>query len=353
MKILLDTHMLRRQETGNERYWKNLSRAFSKNKNGNEFYNYEQSSKNGLYRIMRGFNNKIKSLKPDIIHVQNFTPFVKSVLIVNTVHDLCFKSCPDSFGAKTKLAFKFFFNHSLMLSDAIICVSESTKKNLLKYYKVDKSKVFVIYEGVDPIFKYIKNKLKVKNLLKDKFEISKDYFLVVGYKGKRKRADRIIESFKELIKTNKNIQLVLIGPEDSSFDKRYQDLIIYNHLKILNYVSDEGLNFLYNGALSVIYYSSCEGFGLPIIEAMRCKTPVICSDIDIFREIASKEAIFVKNDKDLTEKMNLIASNPNIKGKCSALGHKRSLEFSWQKTAKETLEIYKWVLETKKSPITK
>ncbi len=145
-----------------------------------------------------------------------------SVPIVNTVHDLCFKICPDSFGIKTKLAFKFFFKHSLNLSDAIICVSESTKKNLLKYYKViDKAKVFVIYEGVDPIFKYIKNKLRVNNLLKNKFEISKDYFLVVGYKEKRKRADRIIESFKELIKTNKNIQLVLIGPEDSSFDKRY------------------------------------------------------------------------------------------------------------------------------------
>jgi len=351
MKILLDTHMLGQKETGNERYWKNLSGAFSKNKNGYEFYNYKQSSRNGLYRIMRGFNNEIKSLKPDIIHVQNFIPFVKLVPIVNTVHDLCFKSCPDSFGIKTKLAFKFFFKHSLNLSDAIICVSESTKKNLLKYYKVDKSKVFVIDEGVDPIFKYIKNKLKVKNLLKDRFEISRDYFLVVGYKGKRKRADRIIENFKELIKTNKNIQLVLIGPEDSSFDKQYQDLIIYNHLKILNYVSDDDLNLLYNGALSLINYSSCEGFGLPIIEAMRCKTPVICSDIPVFREIASKEAVFVKNDKDLTEKMNLLASNPNTKEKYSALGYKRSLEFSWQKTAKKTLEIYKRVLKTKKSSI--
>ena len=345
--------MLGQKETGNERYWKNLSGAFSKNKNGYEFYNYKQSSRNGLYRIMRGFNNEIKSLKPDIIHVQNFTPFVRSVPIVNTVHDLCFKSCPDSFGIKTKLAFKFFFKHSLNLSDAIICVSESTKKNLLKYYKVDKSKVFVIDEGVDPIFKYIKNKLKVKNLLKDRFEISRDYFLVVGYKGKRKRADRIIENFKELIKTNKNIQLVIIGPEDSLFDKQYQDLVIYNRLKILNYVSDDDLNLLYNGALSLINYSSCEGFGLPIIEAMRCKTPVICSDIPVFREITDNKAVFVKNEKSLSLAMINFLENERLRTKFSLLGYRRSKFFSWDKTAKQTLKVYKWVLKTKNSPTAK
>lgn len=86
---------------------------------------------------------------------------------------------------------------------------------------------------------------------------------------------------------------------------------------------------------------------------MRCKTPVICSDIPVFREIASEEVIFAKNDKDLIEKMNLIASSPNTRGKYSALGHKRSLDFSWQKTAKETSKIYKWVLKTKKSSIIK
>ncbi|MBI5123635.1 glycosyltransferase family 4 protein [Candidatus Roizmanbacteria bacterium] len=349
MKILLDTHMLGQKESGNERYWKNLySTLFGHKNEGYSVYKYSQELSNGLYRIFSGFNKAIKSIGPDIIHVQNFTPFVKSVPIVNTVHDLCFKSCPDSFGIKTKLAFKFFFKHSLNLSDAIISVSQSTKKNLLRYYKVDRSKVFVIYEGVDPIFKYIKNKLRVKNLLKDKFEISKDYFLVVGYKGKRKRADRIIESFKELIKTNKNIQLVLVGPEDSSFDKQYQDLVIYNRLKILNYVSDEDLNLLYNGALSLINYSSCEGFGLPLIEAMRCKTPVICSDILVFREITDGSALFVNNGKELTKIMVDLIKNEGVKKKYSLLGYKRSKFFSWDKTAQETLKIYKWILETKK-----
>lgn len=332
--------MLGQKETGNERYWKNLSSSLSK-LNKNNFINYNSNFNNGLYRIFLGFNKIIKSLKPDIIHVQNFAPSIKTVPIVNTVHDLCFRYYSDLFGLKTRLAFKHFFKRSLDLSDAIICVSEFTKSSLLKFYDVDPRKIFVVYEAADKCFKYIENRPKLK-----KFDLNDRYFLVVGNIENRKLPYTIINAFNIIFNKYPDVQIVFAGPNKLKIKST-------KNIRILGYVSDEELNYLYNGSVSLIYLSLCEGFGLPIIEAMATKTPVICSNIPVFREIADNKAVFVSNAKELSIAINNFLENKDLRKKFSLLGHKRSKFFSWNKTAIQTLKIYEWVLESKKSPITK
>lgn len=332
--------MLGQKETGNERYWKNLSSSLSK-LNKNSFINYSSKLNNGLYRIFLGFNKAIKSLKPDIIHVQNFAPLIKTVPIVNTVHDLCFKFYPDLFGLKTNLAFKYFFKRSLELSDAIICVSKFTKSSLLKFHDIDPRKIFVVYEAADKCFKYIENVPKLK-----KFSLNDKYFLVVGNIENRKLPYKIINSFKNIIKKYPDVQIVFTGPNKLKIKPA-------KNIRILGYVSDDDLNLLYNGSVALIYLSLCEGFGLPIIEAMAIKTPVICSNIPVFREITDNKAVFVSNDKELSVTVSNFLENKNLREKFSLLSYKRSKFFSWDKTAKETLKVYEWVLESKKSPITK
>ena len=358
MKILLDTHMLGQKQTGNERYWKNLAFGLKKYAKNHqiilysnltksnllkEFSNFEiftPKSTNGLYRIFFGFNQAIKKYKPDLIHVQNFAPFIKTCSVITTIHDLCFKENPSWFSLKTNLTFKYFFKRSLDLSDAIICVSKNTKNSLLKYYKINPKKIFVIYEAADPAFYFIKNKNLVKKNLWNKFKIRDEYFLVVGNIEDRKCPFKIIESFNNISFKYPYVKLVFVGPNKLNIKPT-------KNIKILGYISDKELNFLYNGAISLIYLSLCEGFGLPIVEATKAKTPVICSDIPVSREITDGNAILVKNNKQLTSAMAKFIKNKDLRKKYSSLAYNRSKFFSWKKTVKETLDIYRWVLNAK------
>ncbi|MGB9883514.1 MAG: glycosyltransferase family 4 protein [Microgenomates group bacterium] len=365
MKILLDAHMLGQKETGNGRYWKNLILHLakfidSKNiilycnlpknqlpKEFQKFIIFTPKFKNGFYRIFFGFNEAIKKYKPDLIHIQNFTPWKKTIPIVNTVHDLCFKTYSQTFGLKSKIAFQLFFSRSLKLSNMIVVPSFFVKKMLLKYYPfLDKNKVVVTYEAADSVFKYIGNKNKVKNYLSKKFNITSDFFLVVGEIQLRKQPLKIISAFKKILKKYPHTLLIFTGPNKINLKEE-------KNIKIFNYVSDEDLNYLYNGAKALIYFSLCEGFGLPIIEAMATKTPVICSNIPVFREITNNQAIFVNNTKELVPAMKNFLENKDLKQRFSLLGYQRSKFFSWEKTAKKTSEIYQWVFQTKNSPITK
>ena len=368
MKILFDTHSVDLKLTGIGRYWKNLINRLEFNKDigiclyGNSHVKndlkhsaYSPFMDNGVYRVLFGFNKSIQLFKPSLIHVSNFPPFTKTVPIVTTIHDLCFRTNTETFMLKSRLIFNLFFQKSLHQSDAIICVSNSVKDNLLKYYSIDPNKIFTIYHGIDEMFKYDPNKQRVRQILKNKYSINNKYFLVVGDIIKRKNPFPVIKAFKNLLEKKSDVQLIFAGQNKMGnfIELKYKDMISSNHLKILNHVGDSDLNLLYNGANTLIFNSFCEGFGLPIIEAMNCKTPVICNDIKIFREVANNAAIFTKNEREIYLAMEKIISNQEFRKKYCELGYKRSRFYSWDKTAKQTLEVYKWVLESKKSSITK
>jgi len=342
MKILLDAHMLGQKETGNERYWKNLSLSLAKfinpkniilysnlpkEKLSEEFQKFTVFTpkfKNGLYRIFFGFNQAIEKFKPDLIHVQNFAPLKKTIPIINTVHDVCFKTYPEKFSIKSKIAFNLFFNSSLKKSDAVVVPSHFVKNMLLKYYPfLDEKKILVTYEAADPIFKYIKNKNKVKSFLKKRFDISDNYFLVVGNIEPRKRPKEIIEAFKKILKKYPKTLLVFAGPNKLKLKEE-------KNIRILEYVSDQELNYLYNGALALVYFSLCEGFGLPLVEALKTKTPIICSDILVFKEIVKNIGLFAKDKKQLTQKMLLVLDSNKDKIKLKN-------QFSWIKIVKKVI----------------
>jgi glycosyltransferase involved in cell wall biosynthesis len=360
MKVLIDAHAAIEKKTGIGRYSDNLITALSKNKELQtsiysnlpqrklekvylKYPSYSSRFKNGFYRIFIGLSRATKLLHPNIIHVNNFAPLWKTVPIVVTIHDVCFKTCAQKYPLKTRIIFGLFFPHSLKIADAIICISEATKTNLLRQYSVDENKITVIHEACDSNFKPISNKKKVRKKIEKKFGIKEDYFLVVGNIEKRKKPFEILEVFEKLIKINKNAQLVFAGPNTlKNFPpSESEKLIKSGRLKILGYISNEALNMLYNEAVALIYDSYCEGFGLPLLEAMNCHTPVICSDLPVMREIAGDAAIFVKNKKGLFQAMKLLSENKTLRKKLIRRGKKQAQNFSWEKTAKETIKVYK------------
>ncbi len=335
MKILFDSHVLGKNKTGLNRYTTNVIQRLHETDVGLSLYTPRFPS--GLYRIVAGFTSAVQSQRPDILHVQNFTPLVKTCPIVNTVHDLCFKFHPDSFSLKSRLAYFFFFKRSLMLSDKIIAVSDSVKKSLENIYNIDPKKIVVIYEASDKNFFYIQNKTKVKKVLLKKFSIRKPFFLVVGEANKRKNIGPIITAHKLLTKNYKDINLVFAGQDKANNQ-------INKNNKYLGHVTNEDLNILYNGATALIMNSLCEGFGLPLVEAMACKTPIICNDIEVFREICDKSALYTKNAHDISWAMTYLLSKNNYT-KYSQLSYTEGKRFSWDSTASKTISVYNEVLK--------
>jgi glycosyltransferase involved in cell wall biosynthesis len=354
MKVLLDAHAAIQKKTGIGRYTDNLITYLPKMSKREislslythpptprkyfRFPSYQAPFKNGVFRVFWGLNRAILKLRPDIVHINNFAPIMKTCPIVVSVHDLCFKTHPKKYPLKNLLAFKLFFSVSLKKANAIICVSEAVKSNLLRLYEVNPDKVYVTYEAVDPIFGPIVSKRRVENLLKKKFGIKDKYFLVVGNIEPRKEPFGIIEAFKSLQKKYKDTSLVFAGP--NLLVKKLSG----KKIKTLGFVTDNDLNLLYNGSLSLFYFSSCEGFGLPLLEAMSCKTPVICSNLGVFKEIVKDSAIFVRSKKELVQGMERIIKDKNFRRKLSLKGYKQAKAFSWKKTAEETLEIYRQIL---------
>lgn len=346
MKVLIDAHAAIQKKTGIGRYVDNLIEHIDKRKVDISLYThdpvtktlknypqYKAPMKNGFFRVFWGLNKAVDKLNPDIIHINNFAPIIKRRPVVMTVHDLCFKTHTKKYPLKTRLAFKFFFEASLKQSDAIICVSECTKKELLRLYDIDPDKVSVIYEAPDPVFQPI-SKESAKSHVKRRFDIKNPFFLVVGNIEPRKKPELVVKAFEEFKKRHKDFDLVFVGPDlvGEKTKKR---------AKILGFVSDEELNYLYNASSALIYYSECEGFGLPLVEAMATKTPVICSSLKIFKEVAKEAALYANNQKDLSKSMQKIVENKKITQKLVSEGTKRQKRFTWEKTATETLKVYK------------
>lgn len=349
IKVLLDMHMIGKNPTGVARYCENLAK-FLKKESGVKICQY-LGPKNAYYRVFFGLNREIKRCNPNIVHVDNFVPIKTTLPVVVTIHDLIFKEYKEFFPWKRLLGFKLFFEYSLTRANAVICDSFSTKNSLLKIYnKIDTGKVFVIYLGADRVFSYIKNKRDVKEGIRKKFNIKTNYFLVVGNIEKRKNILPIIRAFLELVNSGKkDVELVFVGENKmiNSTDLIDEACKTGDKVKFLGFTKDQDLNLLYNGARALVFNSTTEGFGLPLVEAMQCRVPIICSNIPIFKEIANNAPIFTDSENDIYNGMVKLLRDYTLYKKLSNFSNIRGKIFSFDKTARETLEVYKWVLKIK------
>lgn len=222
-------------------------------------------------------------------------------------------------------------------ADLIISISESTKNDLIKYFNIDQNKIKVIHLGVDQeVFFKANNEYCVHY---------NNFILYVGSRDGYKNFDIFLRSFSNL--KAHNINLVVFG--GSNFNIKEINLI--NSLNILEKVfyldgDEKLLAKLYNSAKMFVYPSLYEGFGLPILEAMSCGCPVIAGKNSSIVEVAGNAAKLIDtNDTEvLTNSMDEILENDELKLSLINLGLKRSKQFSWEKCALDTIEAYERLL---------
>lgn len=298
----------------------------------------------------------------DIIHYPYFEPFFltlpfrKKTKTVVTVHDLTPFVFPNNFPTGIKGSMKWFIQrNNLKNVDAIIADSEISKKDIIKYTGISEKNITVIY--LAPGEEFSKMQVSKQNIvhLRKKYNLPDKFALYVGDVTWNKNLPCLIKAIKKT-----NVPLVMVGKAllQKEFDKNNlwnQDLVTVQNLikndkqiTCLGFVPIEDLVSIYNMATVFVMPSIYEGFGLPILEAMRCGCPVIATRQGSLPEVAADAAFYVDaySILEIAKGIHTVFLNDSLRKKLSLRGLKQAEKFSWNKTANETIAIYEKVINT-------
>ncbi len=272
--------------------------------------------------------------KVDVFHSSGWTQPPSHSFKVATIHDLTPIKFPEETHPRIVAVDDRRLKWVKKEVDRIICVSQSTKKDVVDLLKIDESKLRVIPNAPSPIFS--KSSLEKINSIKSKYNIEGDYILAVGSVSPRKNIDRLIKSF-ETVSKDFNLKLVIVGKY--MWGKEIQNS---SNVIILNKVENEDLSVLYSGARVFVYPSLYEGFGIPILEAMACGTPVVTSNVSAMPEVAGNAAELVDphSQESITKGIEKVLGDDKYASELISKGLIRTKDFSWEKSAKLMHEIY-------------
>jgi glycosyltransferase involved in cell wall biosynthesis len=263
---------------------------------------------------------------------------------VVTIHDMTFFIMPEVHLKFKRIYFRLFIRLALTLKNSIICVSDSTKKDLLNLKKEVKNECTTIPLGKSEIFRNDYSLAEI-NVVKNKYNIHGNYILFIGTIEPRKNIETLIKSFYKFNKHVFNYELVIVGKKGWYYDNIFaliEELHIEDKIIFTGFILEEEKPILLNGSSMFVYPSLYEGFGIPVLEAMACGTPVITSNLSSLPEVAGNAAKLIdpKNIDELEAAMLNIVNDVDYAKKLAEKGIKQSKKFTWQNTALKTVEIY-------------
>jgi glycosyltransferase involved in cell wall biosynthesis len=302
---------------------------------------------------------KVDLAKYDIAHYPVFNPYFMALPLTNktktvvTIHDLIYLIYPDQYPPGIRGRLKFLVNKKLIRkADAIITTSETSKKDIVRFLAVDQEKIFPIYQAPAEAFRPVGDKDLLRGV-KDKYNLPDRFVLYVGDVNYNKNLLGLAEACKIA-----KIPLVIVGKQaaSSQFDRNHPEnrswvefLKKYGQDKDIlrvGFVPDEELAPIYNLANLYAQVSFYEGFGLSVLQAFACSTPAVCSKTQALVEIGQGACFFAdpKDPKDIASKLRQAIENEELRSQLVETGKILVKNYSWEKTARETIEVYKKVL---------
>lgn len=276
--------------------------------------------------------------KPDLFfspthYIPRFSPTgVKKIV---TVFDLSFLHFPEMFTGRDLWQLKNWTKFSAENADKIITISEFSKQDIYKQYKISKEKIAVVYPGYD------------KESFKPRAEKQDNYIIYIGTIQPRKNLIRLIEAVSRI----DNLNLIIVGKTTGEGKQgwMYEDILkspkdfgIEERVKFLGFVSTEKLAVLLSKALAFIQPSLWEGFGIPAVEAMATGTPVIVSNVSSLPEVVGKAGLLVDpySIDQIEQAIRVIITDKKLRQKYSKAGIEQAKKFSWDKMTKEILKVF-------------
>lgn len=283
----------------------------------------------------------------DLVHFPNFNfPILYKAPFVVTIHDMVHHKISGHKKSRflKYLAYKKIISEAAKKSKKIITVSEASKKDIASYLQVPLEKICVTYEG-SSLNAGISESWVTE--VKKRYLLDRPYFLFAGVLERKKNVVNLTRGFDYFLQKYKlNMDLVIVGRSDPHYPEikhKALDIRHGDHLVFTGAVDDLELSALYKGAYAFASASLHEGFGLPGVEALGFGLPLLASNIAVFNEIYDNAAMYFNplDPQDIGEKMYLLARDEQFYRKMSEQSLKRSQIFDWNKTAEETIDIYK------------
>ena len=262
---------------------------------------------------------------------------IKSIV---TIHDLIFIRYPNLYSFFDRKIHYLKFKKAAINADKIIAISEQTKKDIITFFKIKPEKIEVIYQGCQSVFKQTYSELE-KQSVANKFGLPKEFVLNVGTIEKRKNALLIVKAIR-----NCDTTLVLIGKK-TKYAIEIEEYINTHKLEdkvlFLNGITSQELAIIYQLATIFVYPSLFEGFGIPIIEALYSKTPVISTVDGVFKEAGGPDTIYIdpNNEEELQGKIQLLLNDGNLRNEISTRGYEFVQRFNDEIIAKKIMDCYK------------
>src|SRR5258708_541043 len=259
-------------------------------------------------------------------YAPRFSPVPRAI----SVMDLSYIRYPQLFRKSDLYQLVNWTKYSVNKATKIFTISLASRNDIIKEYKVPVDRVVVTYPGLRPI-------------LSAKSKMQKgDYILFVGTLQPRKNIERLIEAFAKLIIKHPNLSLLVVGKKGWLYEgilEAPKKFGIKESVRFIDFVQDQELPSLYKNAKCFVLPSLYEGFGLPVLEAMKYGCPVVTSNVSSLPEAGGDAALYVdpQNVNDIAEKIDKVLSDPKLREEMVKTGHEQVKKFSWEKTAPETL----------------
>lgn len=303
------------------------------------------------YSIREHFSLSHQAKKYDLqlFHEPHYTlPYFLKCKKVVSIHDLIHLKFPQNLpGKKAHIYAKFMLGQAVKKADKILTGSENTKNDIMKIFKTNQRKIEVIYYGVDEIFKQVKDQNVLENF-RNKYKLPGKYILYSGSMRKHKNWENALKAYSMLNDKSYNLVLAGVGLQNQKvLEPLVKELEITEKVKIIPFLDYTELVLLYNSASVLFFPTLYEGFGLPVLEAMACGTPVISSNNSSLAEVSGDAAVLVDpvNLKEMAESLEKVLIDTSLRQRMISLGLERAKMFNWKKTAEQTLKIYQALSE--------
>lgn len=298
----------------------------------------------------------LHKIEADLIHgLVNVLPFRTDIPGVVTVHDLSFMQMPEKFPRAKRFYLARLCRASVHRAAQVIAVSQQTADDLICFFDLDPSRIQVVHHGVDA--RFVPDVETDEADAIEKFRCQKDlpdrFLLYLGTLEPRKNLALLIKGFarwraKPDSAAHQDVPLILAGGKGWFYDEIFQlvkELDLTDHIFFPGYIPDAELADWYRAAHLFIYPSLFEGFGFPIIEAMACGTPVLCSQASSLLEVAGDSALTFdpECEDELIDGLTQFMNQPNLCTELRQRGLERAKKFTWQRAAQETLAVYDMV----------
>ncbi len=289
----------------------------------------------------------------DIFHSPDFTlpPTRRGTRTLLTVHDLTFVRDPGSAAPGLLGYLTTVVPRSVARADHVIAVSHATRADLIELYQTPPEKITVIHEGVGDDFRPVTDPAAL-SALRAKYQLGHaPFILAVGTLQPRKNYPRLIQAFAALAARHPDLRLVIAGGHGWLYDSIFTEverLGLRERVRFPGFVADADLPALYTAAQVVAYPSIYEGFGLPLLEAMACGTPVVTSTASCLPEVAGDAALLVPptDVNALAHALDRLLTDETLRSDLITKGFARAQHFTWAQAAQAVLGVYQQLMRT-------